>query len=547
MRAVCFGAPQPRWFAISQKKYKRADLAGGGRFWAGTRTVVQYDIMGLPLCSLSMFFLGLGSWVLTLTWSNVRILLISMYKRISTHICIYSILSRGPGLMKTQLHRRCKDLQSSQGLWLVTVTDYIQWRLGLFTRITCTVSWFSTEILSMHGWKQKQSQFFFMKKLGVDAKVSDSSVWLLPLFYGETGCTMHQQVSDSSGWLMLMHFLKFKKSRYQSSQRASKWELGCAMLEIPAPLRALLFHHPQRIQNIVSMAPRAKTVSLWATAWSHPPRCNHRPQWAKHTKSRRCDWSHQSNETKCAWACLRWRQWLTVATVESICFSSWRGISFAMLRAVPSRGPAASMWCHPTDNEYELHRAHWNNPSNSMELHAVSSQSHTWNNHCYRHAKIFFDDIQVASGLQAAKQHTCPFCGLANKATIHRTRSYGWEAVIVLLDDFIQGRPWSSVIVRILDVFLPGLRPLQHLTLRHGWAYLRTLVSFTWEKSCQIVLMRTHSSCGVKHMEGTRQSSWIRQIFWATQVRNADLLSRMETQTVLVASHAKLAKRNNST
>ena len=121
-----------------------------------------------------------------------------------------------------------------------------------------------------------------------------------------------------------------------------------------------------------------ETVSLWATAWSHPPRCNHRPQWAKHTKSRRCDWSHQSNETKCAWACFRWRQWLTVATVGSICFSSWRGISFAMLRAVPSRGPAASMWCHPTDNEYELHRAHWNNPSNSMELHAVSSQSHTW-------------------------------------------------------------------------------------------------------------------------------------------------------------------------
>ena len=94
------------------------------------------------------------------------------------------------------------------------------------------------------------------------------------------------------------------------------------------------------------------------------------------------------------------------------------------------------------------------------------------NNLCHRHAEIFFDDIQVASGLEAAKQHSCPFCRLANKATIHRPRSYGWEAVIVLLDDFIQGRPWRSVIVRILDVFLPGLRPLQHLTSRHGWAYL---------------------------------------------------------------------------
>ena len=62
----------------------------------------------------------------------------------------------------------------------------------------------------------------------------------------------------------------------------------------------------------------------------------------------------------------------------SICVSSWRGISFAMLRAVRSRGPAASLWCHPADNEYELQRAHRNNPSNSMELHVHSFQSHTW-------------------------------------------------------------------------------------------------------------------------------------------------------------------------
>ena len=34
---------------------------------------------------------------------------------------------------------------------------------------------------------------------------------------------------------------------------------------------------------------------------------------------------------------------------------------------------------------------------------------------------------------------------------------------------------------------------------------------------------------------------------WATQARNTDLLSCMETQTVLVASHATLAKGHNST
>ena len=57
MRAVCFGAPQPRWFAISpKKKYKRADLAGGERFWAGRSTVLQYDIMGWPLCSFPCAF-----------------------------------------------------------------------------------------------------------------------------------------------------------------------------------------------------------------------------------------------------------------------------------------------------------------------------------------------------------------------------------------------------------------------------------------------------------------------------------------------------------
>ena len=146
-----------------------------------------------------------------------------------------------------------------------------------------------------------------------------------------------------------------------------------------------------------------------------------------------------------------------------------------MLRAVLSCGPAASLWCHPADNLTEvILPIRW---SSSMYIHFSLTHG---NNHCHRHAEIFFDDIQVASGLQAAKQHSCPFRRLAN-----RPCSYGWEAVIVLLDDFIQGRPESSVIARILDVFLPGLRPLQHLTSKHGWAYLRTLASFTWEKAAK--------------------------------------------------------------
>ena len=62
MRAMCFGAPNQGGLPSPEKKYKRADLAGGERFWAGTRTVLQYDI--------SWFFMGLGSWLLTCKQEN---------------------------------------------------------------------------------------------------------------------------------------------------------------------------------------------------------------------------------------------------------------------------------------------------------------------------------------------------------------------------------------------------------------------------------------------------------------------------------------------
>ena len=89
----------------------------------------------------------------------------------------------------------------------------------------------------------------------------------------DTWC-VHQQVSDRSGWLMLMHFIwTLKKTCYQGSQCASKCELGCAMFEIPAPLRALLFHHPQCIQNLQIMrfyqklaAKHRMTATHW---WQH--------------------------------------------------------------------------------------------------------------------------------------------------------------------------------------------------------------------------------------------------------------------------------------
>ena len=365
-------------------------------------------------------------------------------------------------------------------LWQITFSDVLAYSQDLHAQSHGFLQRYSPCI----GENKSNQQLFFMKKLGVDAKVSDSSVWLLPLHYGETGCTMHQQVWDSSGWLMLMHFiLKLKKTHYQGSQRTNTWELGCAMLEIPAALRALLFHHPQRIQNIVSMAPRAKRRSLCEQQLDRILRAvviGHNEPSTQNRSAAAIDPTKAMKQNVHGLVFVDGNDWL-LPQLEAYAFPA--GEAFPLQCFVPFQVAARLLQCDVIQLTMNMNYIvlteiilpiRWS----SMWFHLSLTHG---NNHCYRHAKIFFDDIQVASGLQAAKQHTCLFCGLANKATIHRPRSYGWEAVIVLLDDFIQGRLWSSVIVRIMDVFLPGLRPLQHLTLRHGWAYLRTLVSFTWE------------------------------------------------------------------
>ena len=55
MRGVCFGAPQPRWFAISQKN-KRADLAGGNGGWEKPSTMISYNRVALVLLSILIFW-----------------------------------------------------------------------------------------------------------------------------------------------------------------------------------------------------------------------------------------------------------------------------------------------------------------------------------------------------------------------------------------------------------------------------------------------------------------------------------------------------------
>ena len=76
------GPPNQGGLPSPEKKYKRADLAGSDRFWAGTRTVLQYD--------RSWFFMGLGSWLLTVTGMETLILtLIHPSLDINSHTSIF--------------------------------------------------------------------------------------------------------------------------------------------------------------------------------------------------------------------------------------------------------------------------------------------------------------------------------------------------------------------------------------------------------------------------------------------------------------------------
>ena len=396
------------------------------------------------------------------------------------------------------------------------------WEMLLYVLLPTNASRMKNEINPCNYMRKSNQQPYSLaansKRLSVDGKVSDSSSWLMLMHYGETGIFSHQEVSDSSVWLMPTHFiLKLQKTRYQGSQHTSKWELGCAKLEIPVPLRlrALLFHHPQRIQNIVSMAPWAKRRSLCKQQLDRIFRAvvigHNEP--STQNRGAAIDPTKAMKQNVHGLVFVDGNDWL-LPQLEAYAFPV--GEAFLLQCFVPFRVAARLLHCDViqlTMNMNYIVLTELILPIRWSSMYIHFSLTHG-NNHCHRHAEIFFDDIQVASGLQAAKRHSCPFCRLANKATIHRPRSYGWEAVIVLLDDFIQGRPWNSVIVRILDVFLPGLRPLQHLTSRHGWAYLRTLVSFTWEKSCQIVKWTCIGAVGARtcaRIQAVERSTWKRQ------------------------------------
>ena len=129
---------------------------------------------------------------------------------------------------------------------------------------------------------------------------------------------------------------------------------------------------------------------------------------------------------------------------------------------------AASLWCRPGDNEYERHFVHWNNRSNLagrapctfISLSHIDTTTVTYT----PSSSLITPKLQAACKLPSSKAAIS--VGLQTRQP--STLCYGSETVIVASGDFIQLRPRTSVIVCILDVLLPGLRPLPHSKVRHG-------------------------------------------------------------------------------
>ena len=130
-------------------------------------------------------------------------------------------------------------------LWQITFSDVLAYSQDLHAQSHGFLQRYSPCI----GENKSNQQLFFMKKVGCRCQslrqfclTSAAALWWN---------RMHECINKSETVLVdscwCISFWNWKKTRYQGSQRTNTWELGCAMLEIPAPLRALLFHHPQRI------------------------------------------------------------------------------------------------------------------------------------------------------------------------------------------------------------------------------------------------------------------------------------------------------------
>ena len=277
---------------------------------------------------------------------------------------------------------------------------------------------------------------------------------------------LHHKVPDISGWLGLHHdveleacastsleqfrltcfcthklwdiILMLKRSAVLTLQRRSKQELSRAKCEILLPLTALSFHHPQRLQNVISMAPGAKRRSLCdqnldrifcaVAIGCDEPGTQNRSAAVDTTKAMKQNGhglvSIDSNDR-------------LLPKLETYAFPSGQAtlLQCFVLICIAARLLDCDV-VQLTMNMSHILIMEAVLPVRWSSRHIHFSVTHG-NNHCHRDTKLFFDDSQVASCLQVAKEQSCPIRWLANKATIHRPRCYGFETAIVAAGDFI--------------------------------------------------------------------------------------------------------------
>ena len=166
MMVVCFGAPQPRWFAISPKR------SINGRTWQAT------NVSGL----------GQTQYYNTISWDGPCA---PFHVVFGFRVHVHPI--PGPWLdANVAAESKSASLQSIEGLWRMTATDHIQW---------CS----NTTICA----KGMTSFIDFRLSVTPTCLTHADALWWDRMHYGETECLkqrcVHQQVSDSSGWLMLIH------------------------------------------------------------------------------------------------------------------------------------------------------------------------------------------------------------------------------------------------------------------------------------------------------------------------------------------------------
>ena len=234
------------------------------------------------------------------------------------------------------------------------------------------------------------------------------------------------------------------------------------------PLQSILFDHPQCIDDVVSMSPRAKGRSLLQqqlnSFFSAIAICDDEPRTE--------DPGAAVDATEAV------KQNVHGLLSNDSCnglLPQLRADAFPSRQAIFSQCPVLvdiALWLLDgvvfeltlNVNRVLLFEIFFPTWWGSLYIHFILTH---WHNNCDRHTQFLFDAHQVASCLQAAKQHSRLRCRATNDTRVERPGSNGVELVIVIPRDFIQCRPGLGVIVSLLDILLPSSRPCSQREGRH--------------------------------------------------------------------------------